>query len=105
MEYEIKEFVLEGQEFLGIKAGQDYYKSIKNDLITGINKIIFPENCELLASWIRGFMGQRDEDLYIMFSCATPEIEEFAKKFQKEFEHIRGDKDAIEFKDKKKKKK
>ena len=101
---EIKEFVLEGNEFIGIKAGQDYYQSIRSQLSPDINKLVFAEDADVRPAWIRGFMGIRDDNLYISMHSSNPELDEHLEKWSHYFEGIHGDKEAIDFSPKKKKK-
>ena len=102
MEQDIKLFTPEGNEFIGIKAGQDYYKLIAKDLSQGVNKILFPEGAEVSASWVRGFMGFRDDNLYVTIRSENPELDDKLKKWTDELSCIHGDAEIIDNSKKKK---
>lgn len=87
----MKEIYLESKEYIGLKAGQDAYKSLSKELSQEGNLVIFPPDVEILPSFIRGFMGIRDDNLYIKLCSENPETQEFLSKWEKEFEHLRGD--------------
>ena len=103
-DFKVKVFTPEGKEFLGIKAGQDYYKKIRKELSPDVNRICFPEDAEILPSFIRGLYGQRDENTYFSLKCPNEKTQELLDKCVKDFDGIRGDTDWIDFGAKKKKK-
>lgn len=99
----MKSFILDAKEYYGIKNGQDAYMKIKDDLSLDGNLVVFPSDIEILPSFIRGFMGIRDDNLYIKFYCDNCDTQSFLDKWTKEFQHLRGDPRILEPSKKRKK--
>lgn len=83
MEY-IK-FNLEGKEFVGQKEGQKLYEKYEDQLLNDVYEFVFPEDCEVSASFIRGFVGLMEGNAYVIFSCPEPTLNKKLKEWKKDF--------------------
>lgn len=101
----MKEFVLNEKDWFGILNGQKAYKKIKNELVEEGNRIVFPEKIELLPSFIRGFIGQREENMFMTFFSKDPKVQEILDKYIKDFAKISMDPNGFNWFETKKKNK